>query len=227
MALTKTLTQLRTALLVRAGMNTTGTSVDLTSAVLNDLVNDAVYEAWDVITNKFLDYFTVAGSIAMVAATQAYAVPTDFHKFRALWMPDGTRRHRMLPIALDAAHSYVGQSVGHRSEYRYLLMNRQVSIWPLPAEAATLVLYYVPIKTEMTLDADTVTFDTPIELKYVLATAWHDILDRQNLDPSPAVAKMQQYEAKLRTSADNLDASEPFYLNAYGPRGRDDGDDVL
>lgn len=222
MSLSKTLAQLRTAAKVRAGMNSTGTSVDLTDAVLNDLVNDAVYEAWDVITNKFLDYYTTTANVSMVTSTRAYAVPTLFHKFRALWMPDGERRIRMRPIALEAAHSYVGQTVGTRGDYRYLIMNREISIWPLPAESATLTLYYVPIKAELTADGDTVTFDTPVELKYVLSTIWRDILDRQNLDPSPAIAKMQAYEAKLRTAADGLDAAEPYYLNPYGPRVDDE-----
>lgn len=225
MALTKTLAQLRTALLVRAGMNTSGTSVDLTSAVLDGIINDAVYEGWDVIVNKQLDYYTGSTSVSVVAGTDTYALPSDFYKLRAVWILDGARYLRLRPTDLDAAHLLTGQTAGSKSTYRYRVTNRNLVIMPPPARAETLRVYYVPIKTEMTADGDTLTLDVPIDLKYILAIAWRDILDRQNLDPSPAIAKIQAYEAKLRTAADGLD-SEPFYLDARGPGGSDDLGDI-
>lgn len=222
MALTKTLAQMRTDLKIRAGMNSTGTSVDLTSAVLNGIINDAVYEGWDVITGKWLDYFTTASTTAVVSGTDAYQVPSDFYKLRTLWMQDGSRWIRLLPIDLDAAHLYTGQSVGTKSGYRYRLMARDIILAPVPSASETIKLYYIPIKTEMTADSDSVTFDVPIEYKYILAIAWRDVLDRQNLDPSPAIEKMERYEKKLRTAADSRDAGEPFYLNPRGPVYDDD-----
>jgi hypothetical protein len=225
MALTKTLAQLRTALLVRAGMNSTGVSVDLTSAVLDGIINDALYEGWDIITNKWLDYYTKASTTAVVAGTDAYQVPSDFYKLRTLWIQDGTRWLRMHPIDLDAAHEYTGLGAGGRSSYRYRLMSRDIVIAPVPSSAETIKLYYIAIQPELTSDSDSVTFDVPIELKFILAIAWRDILDRQNLDPSPALAKMQSYESKLRTAADSRDAGEPFYLNPRGPTSFDDDGD--
>ncbi len=221
MALTKTLAQLRSALLVRAGMNSTGTSVDLTAAVLNDIINDAIYEGWDVITQKWLDYYTTSTTIAMIAGTGSYAVPTLFYKLRLLEHAD---QRPLKPIALEGRRSFYGQS---GEPHRYLPMNRLIYVFPTPAAAETLTLWYIPIKAELTADADSVTFDVPIELKYILAIGWRDILDRQNLDPSPALAKMREYEAKLRTAADGVDATEPFYLNPRGPSSIDDDDEVI
>ena len=222
MALTKTLAQMRSDLKIRAGMNSTGTSVDLTSTVLDGIINDAVYEGWDVITGKWLDYFTTSSSQAVTSGTDSYTVPTDFYKLRAVWMLDGSRYIRLLPADLDAAHLYTGQTVGTKAGYRYRLMGRSLYLMPTPSANETLRIYYIPIKTEMTSDSDSVTFDVPIEYKYILAIAWRDLLDRQNLDPSPAIAKADAYEKKLRTAADGRDAGEPFYLNPRGPVNDDD-----
>lgn len=221
MAITRTLSQLRDDVKVAAGMNTSGTSVDLTPDVLNGIINSAIAEGWDVIVNKWLDYFTGLADFSVVADSDTYALPSDFYKLRTVWILDGTRYLRLLPADLDVAHEYTGQSVGSKCDYRYRLTNRNLVLMPVPSSAETVRIFYVPIKTEMTLDADSITFDVPIELKYVIAIAWRDVLDRQNLDPSPAIAKIQLYEAKLRTSADSLDAGEPFYLSG---RGGDDSD---
>lgn len=226
MALTKTLLQLRALVKTAAGMNTSGTSVDLTSDVLNGIINDAVYEGWDVIVGKWADYYTGGTVIAVTAGSDTYALPSDFYKLRAVWILDGARYLKLRPADLDAAHLYTGQSVGSHGSYRYRLTNRNLVLMPAPSSAESLRVFYVPIKAEMTADADTLRLEVPIELKYIVAIAWRDVLDRQNLDPSPAIAKMQAYEAKLRTAGDSLDASEPFYLDARGPGGDDADDEV-
>lgn len=213
MALTRTLVQLRSELKIAAGMNTSGTSVDLTSDVLNGIINNAVYEGWDVIVNKWLDAFTTSTTVPLTPGTANYSLPALFYKQRLLEHAD---QRRLRPVALEDRRRFYNQS---GSPTHYLLMNRSLTLFPTPSNAETLTLWYVPIKAEMTLDADSITFDAPIELKYIIAIGWRDILDRQNLDPSPALAKMQQYEAKLRVAADSTDATEPFLL---GRRPYDD-----
>lgn len=224
MALTKTLAQLRSALLIRAGMNTSGTSVDLTPTVLNEIINNAVFEGWDVIVNKWLDYYTATATVSVVADSDTYALPSDFYKLRVVWILDGERYLRLHPADLDAAHTYTGQTAGTKGGYRYRITNRNLVLMPVPSSAESLRVFYVPIKTEMVLDADTLTLDVPVELEFILAVAWRQILKRQNLDLSPALAEMKIYEAKLRTAADSLDAGEPFYLSPHGPH--DDFDEV-
>lgn len=221
MAITRTLAQLRSDLLVMAGMNTSGTSLDLTPAVLNPILNNAVFEGHDVMVSKWADYYTAAQSVSVVADSDTYPLASDFYKLRVVWIQDGARWRRVLPADLTAAHEFTGQSTSTKSGYRYRITNRNLVLMPVPASAETVRVFYIPIKTEMASDGDTLTLDAPIELKYILSIAWRDILDRQNLDPSPAIAKIQQYEAKLRTGADGLDATEPFYLNPRGPSSSD------
>jgi hypothetical protein len=218
--LIKTLAEIRTALLVRAGMNTSGTSVDLTPTVLNGIVNDAIYEAWDVLTQKWTDYRTALEDVTVVAGTDTYALPSDFYKARVVWIADGTRYLRLYPASLDDAHKYTGASVGTKGDYRYRLTNGSLVLMPVPAAAEAVRVFYIPSAQELANDDDELRLDVPIELKYILALGWRDILDRQNLDPSPAIAKIEKYEAKLRTAADGLD-SRPFYLGDYSDEDDD------
>lgn len=227
MAITRTLAQLRSDLKITAGMNTSGTSVDLTPDVLNLIINRAVFEGWDVITSKWADYYTAAAVISVSAGTDTYALASDFYKLRVVWIADGAGYLRLRPADLDAAHLLVGQTVGWHGAYRYRLTNRNLVLMPVPSGVESLRVFYIPIKQEMTADGDSITLDVPIELSYILAIGWREILDRQNLDPSPAIAKIQQYEAKLRTATDSLDTGHPFYLDARGPDADIDSDEVL
>lgn len=198
-------------------MNTSGTSVDLTPTVLNEILNEALTEGFDVITNKWLDYATGLSDISIVADEDTYPLPADFYKMRVVWLQQGDRYKRLHPVDLDSAHRYAGKTGG---VYRYRITNRNLVFMPTPSGAETVRIFYVPQQPELVNDYDTVTLDVPIELKYILAIGWREILDRQNLDPSPAITKVQQYGAMLRVSADSLDAGEPFYLDG-GAHGDD------
>ncbi len=229
--LTKTLAQLRTALLERAGIDSTGTSVDLTPTVLNEFVNDALYEGHDIITGKWADYFTTSTTINIVAGTQTYSLPTDFSKLRRVWLLVDTttsKYRRCLAVDLDAIHEYTGVT-GTDQYYRYALIGQQLYLLPTPGTSLTagIKLWYIPEQAELVNDADTASFDNRIEYKLILAIGWRDILDRQELDPSPAVAKVNEYTAKLRTAADGRDADQPFYLNPRGETRDEDWEEIL
>lgn len=227
MALTKTLLQLRKSLARKVGIDGADgdtASADLTAVVLNEFLTDARYESYDIITGKWLDYYTTSSSQAVVAGTDSYAVPTDFYKLRAIWISTGTTTYRRLYSAnLDAAAEFTGSSGGDRN-YRYRMQGRNIILMPIPGAAETLKIYYIPLPSELVSDSDSITFDVPIEIKLMLAIAWRDCLDRQNLDPSPAIAKIEAYTGQLRTAADSRDAGEPFYLNPRGAPGGNDDD---
>lgn len=203
-------------------MNTSGTSVDLTPAVLLEILNDAIHEGRDIIVNKWLDYFTDAQIISVIAGSDTYPLESDFYKLRAVWILDGSEYKRLKPASLDAAHRFTGQTVACRSDYRYRVTNRNLCLMPVPNADETLRVFYVPSQAELAADGDTITFDVPVEHKFILAIAWREVLDRQGLDPSPAIAKIDRYEKQLRTAADSLDAAEPFYLDPNGPDSDDE-----
>ena len=217
MAFTKTLAQARYSLARRCGVaGPTGetTSPSLTASVLNEFINDAYQETYDILVSKWADYFTLTGSDqTMTPGTASYAVPTDFYKLRKVELQVGSRWTRLLPHDLDVSHAYAVSGTPRR----YREQARNIVFAPAPSTAETYRLWYIPIRTPLTSDADVITFDVPQEYKLLLAIAWRDTLDMQDLDPSPAIAKIDALTPMLRSAADNRDAAEPFYLNPHGP----------
>lgn len=217
MAFTKTLAQARYSLARRcgvAGPSGETTSPSLTAAVLNEVINDAYQETYDILVSKWADYFTLTGSNqTMTPGTASYAVPTDFYKLRKVELQRGSRWTRLLPHDLDVSHTYAVSGTPRR----YREQARSIVFAPPPATAEVYRLFYIPIRTPLTSDSDTITFDVPQEYKLLLAIAWRDTLDMQDLDPSPAIAKIDALTPMLRSAAADRDAAEPFYLNPHGP----------
>ena len=217
MSFQRTLLQIRKALASRAGIagpSGDTSSIDLTAAVLNDFVNDALTETYDILVGRWADYYTKRGaSQTLAAGVDTYTLPTDFYKLRKVELSIGGRWARLLPMDLDASHLYTEAG----RPYRYRMQDRAL-VFSTPASTAeTFRLFYIPIRAELVTDQDVVTFDVPNELKLLLAIAWRECLDRQELDPSPSLQKIDALTKTLRTAADSRDASEPFYLDPKGP----------
>jgi hypothetical protein len=191
-------------------------STDLTRAVLNEFLNDALQESYEIQIEKWADYYTKLGAeTAFIIGQDYYALPSDFYKLRKVEYSTGPDRWiRLFPHDLEAAHLY---PVSGSRPARYRIQGRSLVFVPTPGAAGTFRTYYIPIRTTLTDDPDVVTFDVPNEQKLVLAIAWRDCLDRQELDPTPALTKIETLTKWVRTAADNRDAAEPFYLSATGP----------
>lgn len=219
MAYTKTLQQARYSLARRCGIaGSTGetTSVSLTAAVLNEFINDSYQETYDLLVSRWADYFTVTGStMPMAAGTASYAVPSDFYKLRKVELAVSGGWTRLLPFDLDASHLY--RTGGTPRRYRE--QARNIVFAPTPAQVESYRLHYIPVRLPLTADGDVITFDVPQEYKLILTIAWRDCLDAQDLDPSPAIAKIADLVPMLRIAADSRDAAEPFYLDPRGPPG--------
>lgn len=217
MSYQKTLQQARYSLARRIGVaGPTGetTSPSLTVAVLNEFINDSYQETYDILVSRWADYFTLTGSNqTMTPGTASYAVPTDFYKLRKVELAVGSNWTRLLPFDLDAQHLYRLSGTPRR----YREQARNIVFAPTPATAETYRLFYIPIRTPLTSDSDVITFDVPQEYKLILTIAWRDCLDAQDLDPSPAIAKIAELTPMLRSAADSRDAAEPFYLDPRGP----------
>jgi len=205
---------------------------------LNEMINDALIELHDILVEKWTDYktqgpiqfVTVPGQDTYAYDTIVAAGPTginSFYKLRKLEIQQGTRWYRLYPADLDASHEIVGGLASFSTRYRYrtqLAPNDVLSLvlMPAPTSVNTLRLWYVQTATQLGSDSGTATFQVPIEEKLLMAIVGRDVLDRQDLDPSPAVARIAQLTKQLSTAADGLDAAEPFYINPRGPLGCDD-----
>ncbi len=210
---TRTLAQLRTSFSIRGQYENSG---DITPAVANELINDALEESYNLIVERWDDYYTIiAPTFVTVSGTAAYALPSDFYKLRKVEIlisgvatDPQARWERLYPISVDDTHRK-HHLIAKRYKYRISLA--ALTLVPVPQAVETLRVAYIPAAPQLVLDSDTVAFDTPVEQKLVLHIALRDAYQRQDLPTADIDQKIAQLAGQLRTAADH-DAGEPFYL---------------
>ena len=216
---TRTLAQLRQSFLVLGQYEN---SADITSVVALEYLNNALEESYNFIVERWDDYYTIVSpTFVTVSGTDSYTLPSDFYKLRKVEIlvsgvatDPQARWERLYPISIDDTHR---KRLLYGKRYKYRLGTAGLVLVPVPQTIETLRTYYVPLAPQLAIDTDTVTFDTPIEMKLVIHIALRDSYQRQDLPTQEIDVKIEQLAAKLRTAGDH-DAGEPFYL------GRNTGD---
>lgn len=228
MSYTRSLLQLRKSLAKKvgvAGPSGDTASSSLTADVMNEQINDGLEEAWDVIVDRWEDYYTKSAQLTVTSGIATQALPGDFLKLRRLWVLDSSTEYkRLLPGDLDQAHLYTSTTLSGKN-YRYRMDATGLVLMPVPPQNETLKLFYIPTAPQLVADGDVITFDVPLVARLVLAIAWRECLDAQDMDVSPAISKIVELTAKCRVSADGRDADQPFYLNPAMPLRDETGDD--
>jgi hypothetical protein len=213
MAFTRTLAQIKTAV-QRAGQ--LENSTDITGSVLTGIINDALLETREILVEAWEDYFTTSTTQALVAGTASYTLPTDFYKLRKIDLDIGGGKFRRLRSHDLTGSNYYASPGSDNRFIRYRMQGGNLVFAPPPPAAGTITIYYVPIITELALDADVVTFRVPVELKLATKIALRDCLERQELDTSMIDREIARLTDRAVHSADNRDIAEPFSLD---PRG--------
>lgn len=218
MARSITLAELRAGVLRRGGV---GTSADLTSTVLNDFINEAIAELWDILRGKNDDALTTSTTLTTSVGVESISLPTTFYKLRKLEIVDGSAASgytRLRSHDLDAAHLY-STLTGKR--YRYRLQGSNLMLSPTPQAVESLRLYFIPYATVLTADSDTLDGYNGYE-ELVMQLAWRRCLVRQDLPTDSVDGEIARLTMRITAAADARDV-EPFYLD---PRGADvDRDD--
>ena len=218
MAYTRTLAQLKTAVqTVGAWENST----DITSAVLLQAINYGLLRGYDAMVQRWLDYYTISVTFAIVAGTDTYTLATiapNFYKMRHLDVSaDGLRFVRSYPHDLESASRWSAVSPGDVRRVRYRLQGASLVFNIVPG-AGTGKIFYIPLAPQLASDSDVVTFDVPSEEMLVVHLAARDMLVRSDLSTAGMDQLIAEDITGLRTAADARDAGEPFYLNPRGPR---------
>lgn len=202
-------------------------SSDVTSDVLLQAVNYGLLEGYDLMVQKWADYYTLDTTFAFVSGTASYVLTTvapNFYKLRHLdYTKDASvtaasRFTPMLPHSIDGAASYSGVQSSAGRPPRYRAQGANLVFAPVPT-SGTVRIYYIPLPVQFASIADVTpaTFDVPVEERLVVQIAQRDILERNDLPTNDCDAKIGKLTALLRTSGDSRDAGEPFYLDPNGP----------
>lgn len=201
-------------------------SADITPQILLQAINYALIEGYDIIVQKWLDYYTLSVTFAIVSGTDTYAlsdIPGSqpaFYKLRHLDVSaDGVRFQRCYPHDLEAAYRYTANTASSIFRVRYRIQGGNLVFVPVPP-AGVAKFYYIPLPPQFASVDDTsaITFDVPTNERLIVHLAMRDLLVRSDLNTASIDAKIDRLTAQLRTAADSRDAGEPFSLNPNGPR---------
>jgi hypothetical protein len=211
---TVTLLELRTAVHRRGG---TENSADLTTAVVNEFINEGIARLWDLLKSKRDDRLIDQTTIPYGAgAVNGVDLGDEFYELRKVEIVDASAPagYRMLrKVDLDAAHLYATVT-GKR--YRYMVRQFSLILVPTPTVAETVRVWYVPVTPILSSDVDTLEGYSGYE-RLVIRYAYKQCLERQRLDTSEVEGEIQFMETTIKGSSDGRDP-EPFYLD---PRGAD------
>jgi hypothetical protein len=202
-------------------------STDITSAVLLQGVNYGLLEGYDLMVQKWRDYYTIDTTFALVNGTASYVLATvapNFYKLRHLdytadlTVTANSRFVDMVPHEIDGAHVYSGMSATNGRPPKYRIQGANLVFAPLPG-TGTVRVFYIPLAPQFasTVDATLVTFDVPVEERLVVQLAQREILERNDLDTSDCDRKVAKLSGQLRTAADSRDAGKPMFFSPTGP----------
>jgi len=214
---TFTLADLRDMALRRAGVEESG---DLTAAVLNDFINGALAELWDILKAKADERLLTSTTLSVTSGNANASLPAGFYTLRKLEIVDtgvSSGYRQLRSISLDATHRY-GTVVSKR--YRYWLNAYNITLVPTPNAAETLRLWYVPVAPYLVDDTDSIDGWNGYE-ELVTALVFKRILARQDLSTSDVERECARLADRIAAASDGRDA-EPFYLNDPQPDFYDD-----
>lgn len=227
MANPRTLLQLRTSVVERGQYESSNDINPVGNpALLNELINVAISEIYDVLVQKWQDLYTVTGTAFTTTAGQdSYLLDTiapAFYKLRKveiLWSgtagdPAATWK-RLLPHDIDASHHYSQYGLISKG-YRYRLQGQNLVLAPPPTVIETLRVFFIPYATRLANDGDTFDGINGYE-ELVIQTALMHCKRREDLPTDDIEREIAKQVARVRTAADGRDAAEPFYLNPNGP----------
>lgn len=214
MSRTVTLLELRTAVHRRGG---TENSADLTTAVVNEFLNEGIARLWDLLKSKRDDRLIEKLDIALAAnPVNGADLGDEFYELRKVEIVDATAPsgyRRLRKVDLDASHLYATVT-GKR--YRYMVRGFTIFLVPTPTVAETIRIWYTPVAPKLVNDNDTLEGYSGYE-RLVIRYAYKQCLERQRLDTREVDGEIAMMEATIKEAADGRDP-EPFYLD---PRGAD------
>jgi len=199
-------------------------SEDVTPAILLQVINYALIETYDVMVQKWQDYYTTSVDITMPANVATFLLSTaiaDFYKLRHIdYAADGVNYDcPMLPMSLDAAYRYARSTSTSRAP-RYRLQGGNLVLSQAPTTGSSKMrVFYIPEATQfLTVDSlQTISFLVATEERLLTHYAARQIKVREDLDTSNIDGEIARLTMSLQSAADGRDAAEPFYLDPRGP----------
>ncbi len=159
MASSVTLAQLRLDARLYADQRPGSSTSFISETELTRLVNNKVKELFDLLVEaRGSDYYANEATVAIVAGTSRYSLPSDFFQLASVTLEWATNEHELVfPVGSTRQRiefaNFQQWSRSHAKGYR--LRASQIEFLPIPTTDVTCRLQYVPTFTALVADADT------------------------------------------------------------------------
>lgn len=207
-----TLLNLRTRARDRANMEN---SAFVSDSIFNSYINYAISELRDIITSKAgEDYFATATSPTLLTSEQeTVALPADFYKLS--WVEvlvDGVNYVPLKRFEIAERPTSYFNLISPCGELKYRLRADNLWLQPIAATGGkTIRMWYVPLPTALSADADTLNGYNGWD-EYVVLQAARKALVKEEQDVTDIDRELIVFIQRLEAMAPNRDQSQPMRI---------------
>lgn len=211
---------------LRAAVRTLGdydNSAKMTSAFVDDCINKAMAELYEIVTDTFQGQYTKTSTGVTVSGTQTVSLPVDFCNLRALDRSLGNDNYaeiRRVNLIESRRHGGRGTPVGYmlHGSTQPGLDGGTLRLFPIPDGVYTLRFTYDPLPPTLAADGDDFDFRNGWE-EYVIHAALLRLDTREERPLGDRIALIERHKERIKGSAFKRDSAEPEYLTARGGHG--------
>lgn len=211
-----TLSQLRTGSRQRADMEN---SDFISDTELNGYINSEIAELHDLLIGAYdSDYNVRSVTFSTAANDGEYDLPNGtlyssapaFYKLRGVDIQNGNKWITLKPFNFNERNRSSDLSLGlvGGPNVRYRLLGSSLMFAPAPDGIYTVKLWYIPVATKLTADADTLD-DLNQYSEYVMVGAAIKMLLKEESDVTVLMAQKMALAQRIKEMAQNRDAGQP------------------
>lgn len=176
----------------------------VSDARLDEFINASADELYDLLVSKFDDRYSKGYSFNTVAGTEEYALPDDFYQLRGVdLLVDGQWR-ALDPFNLRERNAHRNRTLVTTlttSLPRYWLRADKLHVLPIPTGALQAKLWYVPLRTQLVVAADTLDGVNGWE-EWVVVHAAIKCLQKEESDTTELERELARITARIDRSAE-------------------------
>jgi hypothetical protein len=220
--MTITLAQLRTNARNRADMSN---SSFISDSELNSYINSSIAELKDLLISAYdSDYDVQSVTFSATTGTDSYALPNGtnysaapaFYKLKGVDIQEGSEWKSLKPFNFNERN--------RKTKLRYRLVGDNIMFSNLESNY-TVKLWYIPVATTLTLDADTLN-DLNKFSEFVEISAAIKMLQKEESDITSLMADREKQEQRIIRMAQNRDVGQPESVSDIYAENYDDDFEV-
>lgn len=207
-----TLSQLRTQIRDLADEPLTGGTV--ADDRYKDYINLSLGELHELVVHAYEDHFIKQQTVSVVSGTESYALPSDYHKTRGMFVKDGDDRFKLDRFHLSELDRFRPDLVTvapNNQHLKYAIFDNDIWFAPKPTAATTVEHWYVYTFTALSNDSDEVSSNLLQSWEdFVICSGAHRVAVRNEMENVNELLQLKEAaRTRITAACEERDAGEP------------------